>query len=94
MAKEKLIPFDIQNYLEDEKDCQLYLQACVVEDSGDGKLIKKALEDIARAENSKKQDQTDWKTYCRKSAQTILFFSCMLETWQIEKFAGVPVFLR
>lgn len=47
MAKEKLIPFDIQNYLEDEKDCQLYLQACVVEDSGDGKLIKKALEDIA-----------------------------------------------
>lgn len=59
MAKEKLIPFDIQNYLEDEKDCQLYLQACVVEDSGDGKLIKKALEDIARAENSKKQDQTD-----------------------------------
>ena len=59
MAKEKLIPFDIQNYLEDEKDCQLYLQACVGEDSGDGKLIKKALEDIARAENSKKQDQTD-----------------------------------
>lgn len=59
MAKEKLIPFDIQNYFEDEKDCQLYLQACVVEDSGDGKLIKKALEDIARAENSKKQDQTD-----------------------------------
>ena len=59
MAKEKLIPFDIKNYLEDEKDCQLYLQACVVEDSGDGKLIKKALEDIARAENSKKQDQTD-----------------------------------
>lgn len=49
MTKEKLISFDIQNFLENEKDCQLYLQACFMEDTGDGKLIKKALGDIARA---------------------------------------------
>ena len=49
MIKEKLLPFDIQNYLEDERDCLLYLQACFMEDSGDGKLIKKSLGDIARA---------------------------------------------
>lgn len=49
MTKEKLIPFDVQNFLEDEKDCRLYLQACFMEDTGDGKLIKKALGDIARA---------------------------------------------
>ena len=49
MTKEKSVPFDIQNYLEDENDCLLYLQACFMEDSGDGKLIKKALGDIARA---------------------------------------------
>lgn len=49
MTKEKLIPFDVQNFLEDEKDCRLYLQACFMEDSGDGKLIKKALGDVARA---------------------------------------------
>ncbi len=49
MSKEKLIPFDVQDYLEDEEDCRLYLQACFMEDVGDGKLIKKALGDIARA---------------------------------------------
>lgn len=49
MSKEKLTPFDVQDYLEDEEDCHLYLQSCFMEDTGDGKLIKKALGDIARA---------------------------------------------
>ena len=34
-----------------EEDALLYLQACIVEDDGDGKLILAALSDVARAKN-------------------------------------------
>lgn len=47
--KERLMIFNVQNYLKDEEDCRLYLQACSMEDVGDGKLIEKALKDIAHA---------------------------------------------
>lgn len=48
-SEERLLMFDVQDYLKDEEDCRLYLKACRMEDAGDGKLIEKALEDIAHA---------------------------------------------
>lgn len=48
-SEERLMIFDVQDYLKDEEDCRLYLKACRMEDVGDGKLIEKALEDIAHA---------------------------------------------
>lgn len=44
-----LSEFDPVEYLGDETDMNLYLDACIEEDPGDGSLIRAALGDIARA---------------------------------------------
>jgi probable addiction module antidote protein len=41
--------FDAADYLKNEDDARLYLDACFAEDPGDGSLIRAALSDIARA---------------------------------------------
>ncbi len=41
--------WDAADYLENEEDMTLYLDACAKEDGGDGSLIRAALSDIARA---------------------------------------------
>ncbi len=46
---ETLIPWDPVKYLETEEDIRLYFRAALEEDSGDGKLVKKVLGNIARA---------------------------------------------
>jgi len=43
--------WDAAEYLNTEEDMQLYLEACVEEDEGDGALIRAALGDIAKAKN-------------------------------------------
>ena len=47
----KFSRWDAVDYLRSEEDALLYLQACIDEDAGDGKLILAALSDIARAKN-------------------------------------------
>ena len=46
---ETLIPWDPVKYLETEEDIRLYFWAALEEDSGDGRLVKKVLGNIARA---------------------------------------------
>lgn len=46
---EKFTRWDAADYLESEEDMALYLDACMDEDSGDGSLVRAALNDIARA---------------------------------------------
>jgi len=46
---EKFTRWDATDYLKTEEDMALYLDACLDEDSGDGRLIRAALNDIARA---------------------------------------------
>ncbi|AXK55411.1 addiction module antidote protein [Pseudomonas protegens] len=41
--------FDAAEYLKNPEDMVAYLDACFEEDTGDGKLIRAALNDIARA---------------------------------------------
>lgn len=41
--------WDSVEVLKTEEDMQLYLQACLEEDEGDGRLVRVALGDIARA---------------------------------------------
>lgn len=41
--------WDSTELLKTEEDCQLYLQACMEEDEGDGRLVNHALGVIARA---------------------------------------------
>ena len=41
--------FDAAEYLKTPEDMVAYLDACFEEDTGDGKLIRAALNDIARA---------------------------------------------
>ncbi|WOE80273.1 putative addiction module antidote protein [Pseudomonas protegens] len=41
--------FDAAEYLKTQEDMVAYLDACFEEDAGDGKLIRAALNDIARA---------------------------------------------
>jgi len=43
--------WDAAEYLKTEEDMQLYLEACVEEDEGDGAVIRAALGDIAKAKN-------------------------------------------
>jgi len=45
----ELTVWDAANYLNTEEDMQLYLEACMEEDEGDGALIRAAISDIARA---------------------------------------------
>jgi probable addiction module antidote protein len=49
MMKEEYKPFDVAEYLETPEDMAGYLDACFEEDSGDGVLVRHALNDIARA---------------------------------------------
>ncbi|MBA1230414.1 putative addiction module antidote protein [Pseudomonas viridiflava] len=42
-------PFDTAEYLKTPEDMANYLDACLEEDSGDGALVRAALNDIARA---------------------------------------------
>jgi len=51
MMAETFARFDPVDYLKDEEDILLYLEACIDEDPGDGSLIRAALLDIARARN-------------------------------------------
>jgi probable addiction module antidote protein len=46
---EKFTRWDAVDYLENEEDMALYLDACLDEDPGDGSLVRAALNDIARA---------------------------------------------
>ena len=41
--------WDVTDHLKTEEDMQLYLDACLEEDEGDGRLVNAALGDIARA---------------------------------------------
>jgi len=43
--------WDAAEHLNTKEDMQLYLEACVEEDEGDGAMIRAALGDIAKAEN-------------------------------------------
>ena len=43
--------WDPVNYIEDEEDARLYLEACAEEDPGNGSLIRSALRDVTRAQN-------------------------------------------
>jgi probable addiction module antidote protein len=46
---EKFTRWDAADYLKTDEDMALYLDACLDEDAGDGRLIRAALNDIARA---------------------------------------------
>ena len=46
---EKFTRWDAIDYLKSEEDMALYLDACFDEDSGDGNVIRAALNDISRA---------------------------------------------
>lgn len=48
---ERFTRWDSADYLNTEDDVQLYLQACIAEDCGDGALIRAALSDIAPVRN-------------------------------------------
>lgn len=48
---EKYSRWDSSEFLDTEEDMQLYLDACIEEDEGDGRLIAKAIGDIAKARN-------------------------------------------
>lgn len=48
-AKIALRKWDVLDHLKTEEDIELYFDACVEEDPGDGSLIRAALGDIARA---------------------------------------------
>ncbi len=51
MVAEKLIRWDVTDYLRTKEDICYYLEAAAEEDPGDGSLIRVALNDIARAQN-------------------------------------------
>jgi probable addiction module antidote protein len=46
---EKFTRWDPVDHLKTEEDMALYLDACLEEDDGDGKLVRAALNDVARA---------------------------------------------
>ena len=46
---EKFSRWDVVDYLKSDEDMALYLDACIVEDPGDGSLVRAGLGDIARA---------------------------------------------
>lgn len=48
-SKIALRKWDVLDHLKTEEDIELYFDACVEEDPGDGSLIRAALGDIARA---------------------------------------------
>jgi len=48
---EKFTRWDVTDHLRTEEDARLYLEAAFEEELGDGRLIRAALSDIARARN-------------------------------------------
>ncbi|MYD50324.1 MAG: hypothetical protein F4W93_02405 [Dehalococcoidia bacterium] len=48
---EKLTEFDAVEYINTEERARLYLEAAADENTGDGSLIRTALNDIARAQD-------------------------------------------
>ena len=48
---EQFLHYDTADYLPTKDDMQGYLDACLAQDPGDGRLIQAALGDIARAQN-------------------------------------------
>lgn len=46
---EKFSGWDVVDYLKSVEDMALYLDACIVEDPGEGSLVRAGLGDIARA---------------------------------------------
>lgn len=46
---EQVTRWDAADYLNNEADMSAYLEACMEEDAGDGRLVQAALGDIARA---------------------------------------------
>ena len=46
---EKFTRWDAVDYLKTEEDMALYLDACLEEDPGDGRLVRAALNDVSRA---------------------------------------------
>jgi probable addiction module antidote protein len=42
--------WDAADYLKSEEDCVVFLAECVAQDEGDGRLIRLALADIAKAQ--------------------------------------------
>ena len=46
---EQYTRWDAADYINTGEDARLYLEACLDEDSGDGSLVRAALNDIARA---------------------------------------------
>ncbi len=46
---EKFSRWDAADFLRTEQDMAAYLEACIEEDAGDGRLVQAALGDIARA---------------------------------------------
>lgn len=48
---EKFSRWDAADYLNSEEEMRAYLEACIEEDAGDGRLIAAALGDIAKARN-------------------------------------------
>ena len=46
---ETFTPWNAANYLRTPEEARLYLEACSLEDPGDGSLISAALSDIARS---------------------------------------------
>ena len=49
MGELKVSRWDVVDHLKTDEDMALYLDACGEEDEGDGRLIRAALGDIARA---------------------------------------------
>ena len=55
---ETFTPWDAANYLHTEEDARLYLEACAEDDPGDGRLIRAALQDLARSGNMSREELT------------------------------------
>ena len=51
---EKLTRWDSADYIEDVEDAMLYLEVAIDEDDGDGRLVRRALDAIVRAQNVSK----------------------------------------
>jgi DNA-binding phage protein len=49
---EKFTHFDPVDYLGDDEDIELYFEACVQDDPGDGTLIRAAMKDIYKNEQT------------------------------------------
>ena len=51
---EKVTQWDAADYIEDAEDARLYLETAIEEDDGDGRMVRRALAAIVRAQNVSK----------------------------------------